>query len=371
MHDWKNCRNILCIRADNMGDVIMTSPAIRALKETYKCRITLLTSKAGSLITSHLPEIDHVLVYDLPWVKATGHNGIDLATLAEKISAENFDAAIIFTVYSQSALPAAMLALMAGIPLRLAYSRENPYQLLTNWVPDREPFDYILHQVERDLKLVKNIGAITSNDSFQITNFAGNEQSADDKLLVNGIEPANPYMILHPGVSEDKRKYPVELWIETGKLLAEKYKMPMLVTGSESECDIATLVADGIGDHAFSIAGELLLGEFIAVVAKAKCIISVNTSTIHIAAATQTPIVVLYAQTNPQHTPWKATYKMLPFSVEKTLKSSNMIVKYVAEKCYSEHLPYPSPEEVVAAAEEFLADNIAAERTIEQAKISH
>lgn len=121
---------------------------------------------------------------------------------------------------------------MAGIPLRRAYSRENPYQLLTDWVPDHEPFDYISHQVQRDLNLVKNIGATTSDDTFQITNFVKNQQSAERLLLHNGIEPIDPYMILHPGVSEDKRKYPIEFWIQTGKLLAEKHKMPLLITGS-------------------------------------------------------------------------------------------------------------------------------------------
>ena len=55
------------------------------------------------------------------------------------LSARRFDAAVIFTVYSQSPLPAALLLLQAGVPLRLAHCRENPYGLLTQWGREREP----------------------------------------------------------------------------------------------------------------------------------------------------------------------------------------------------------------------------------------
>ena len=122
MKDWNECKNILCIRADNMGDVIMTSPALRALKETFGAKITLLTSGSGSLITPHISEVDETVIFDLPWVKSnTLTDGQDLSKLTDQLRNQNFDAAIIFTVYSQSALPAALMVLMAGIPKRAAY----------------------------------------------------------------------------------------------------------------------------------------------------------------------------------------------------------------------------------------------------------
>mgnify|MGYP003350186482 CR=1 FL=1 len=63
-------------------------------------------------------------------------------------------AAVIFTVYSQNPLPAALFATWAGIPLRLAYCRENPYALLTDWVPEPEPESFIRHEVQRQIDLV-------------------------------------------------------------------------------------------------------------------------------------------------------------------------------------------------------------------------
>src|SRR4030095_10678127 len=98
MSEWHQCKNILCIRADNMGDLIMTAPSLRALKQTFGCRITVLTSHMGNVITPFIPEIDEVIVYDLPWIKINECiNTETLFSLIEKIKGHNFDAAVIFT----------------------------------------------------------------------------------------------------------------------------------------------------------------------------------------------------------------------------------------------------------------------------------
>lgn len=344
-------RNVLCVRADNMGDVIMSSPAMRALKESFGCRITLLTSPAGSVVTPYLSCVDEVIVASLPWVKSDGMDNNALLALTEDIRARSFDAAIIFTVYSQSALPAAMLAYLAGVPVRVAYARENAYDLLTHWAPDVEPYERILHQVERDLSLVQMLGARVSDDRLLLE--AGTDIPISGKLEEWGIGSA--FMILHPGVSEAKREYPVDYWIEAGKLLAGEFQMPLLVTGALSEAALAECIADGIGERALSIAGTLDLGEFIQLIVKAACVVSVNTGTIHIAAAMQTPTVVLYAQTNPQHTPWKSPFALLPFSVPRGLRSKNPVIRHVARKLYTEEIPFPRPERVVQGVRHLLA----------------
>ena len=120
---WERAKSILIIRADNMGDLIMSGPAIRALKQTFSSKITLLTSSMAAPITPYLPEIDDVVVFDLPWIKAKEVvANEEIFTLVQQLKKRRFDAAVIFTVFSQSAMPAAMLAYMAAIPLRLAYS---------------------------------------------------------------------------------------------------------------------------------------------------------------------------------------------------------------------------------------------------------
>jgi ADP-heptose:LPS heptosyltransferase len=353
----KQYKNILCVRADNMGDVIMSSVAMRALKQQFDCRITLLTSQAGAAVCRYIDCIDDVIVADLPWVKADRLKEEDLTQIAAEIGKRHFDAAVIFTVYSQSALPAAMLLYMAKVPVRVAYSRENPYGLLSHWVADHEPYEYIAHQVERDLKLVKELGVTTESDKLSLRIYPEDDRQFYEKLnrLIPDIE-SEDYIVLHPGVSEAKRSYPAELWIGVGQQLVQKYGFPLFISGSDDERSLTEKIATGIGAGAISVAGLLTLGEFMCLIDHAHCIVSVNTSTIHIAAARQTPSVVLYAQTNPQHTPWKSPCEVLYFSVPVPLRSNNTVIQYVAKRMYSEPITYPEPTLVVGAVSKLISN---------------
>lgn len=355
MTDWNDCKNILCIRADNMGDLIMSSPAIRALKETFHCKITLLTSAMGNLIAPFLDVIDETIVADVPWIKTKKpQSEKDLFSLIKLLKSYDFDAAVIFTVYSQNPLPGAMLAFMSGIPKRLAYCRENPYYLLTDWIVEKEPYAFIQHQVMRDLNLVKMIKAETEDTRFRLNFSPSAKTSALKKLQHIGVDLQKDWLILHPGVSETKREYPEEEWIKTGKLLKDHLSFQILVTGAASEKTLCEKITYGIGNFTFCLAGLLSIEELIALIAEAPLIISVNTGTVHIAAATQTPIIVLYALTNPQHTPWEVASKVLYFSVKQDLRSKNEVVNYVSQKLMNEETNFPSPQVILMEAKKLL-----------------
>jgi ADP-heptose:LPS heptosyltransferase len=209
--DWKQCKNILCIRADNMGDLLMSSPAIRALKESFDCKVTVLTSSMAYRVAELIPSIDEVIRYDLPWVKS-GHlsEADSIFHISKMLKGRQFDAAIIFTVFSQNPLPSAMLAYMGGIPKRLAYCRENPYNLLTDWRPEKEPYSFIRHQVERDLDLVATVNAFSKNDDIEIVIPANARTAGISKLNEIGVDGSSPWLIIHAPVSERKREYPSE-----------------------------------------------------------------------------------------------------------------------------------------------------------------
>ena len=108
---WRSAREVLCVRLDAMGDVLMTTPAICALRDAVPGRrITLLTSPSGAAIARMIPEIDDVIVYDAPWLKATAprRDSAPDHTMIDRIRDRGFDAAVIFTVFSQNPLPAAL-----------------------------------------------------------------------------------------------------------------------------------------------------------------------------------------------------------------------------------------------------------------------
>jgi ADP-heptose:LPS heptosyltransferase len=311
-----------------MGDLIMSIPAIRALKESFQARITVVTSSMAAGAAALIPEIDQVMIYNAAWNReeTTPEETFGLISV---LRSRAFDAAVIFTVYSQNPLPAALLAFLAGIPRRLAWCRENPYNLLTHWLPDPEPYFHIRHQVVRDLELVASVGATPGDDRLQLSFAPEAWQRAAEKVLSTGVDLDKPWMILHAGVSEKKREYPFGRWLEAAEKILERSERQLILTGTTAEKELVEGLASAVGPSAFALAGKLKLEEFTALIAHAPLVLSVNTATIHIAAATGTPVVVLYALTNPQHTPWRVPFRALPFHPPPELQSSNQVVQYV------------------------------------------
>jgi lipopolysaccharide heptosyltransferase II len=337
-----------------MGDLLMTGPALRALKQSFGCKITVLTSSMAAGIAKLIPEIDEVMIFDVPWVKSNLEpDQENFYDAVKQIREKQFDAAIVFTVYSQNPLPTVMLAYLAGIPKRLAYCRENPYQLLTDWVPDEEPYSLIRHQVRRDLDLVKAVGAVTDEDHLALTVNKNLIQAINQTLTNQGIAIDRPWLIFHPGVSEAKREYPTEQWVTAGQELTSK-GYQILVTGVASEKQLCEQITRQIGDGVVNMAGLFTLEEFVTLISMAPVVVSVNTGTIHISAAAGTPVVVLYALTNPQHTPWKVSCRVLPFQVDENKQSKNEVIRYVNRFLYSEPVEMPDGLAVACAVNELL-----------------
>lgn len=356
--NWQSCKNILVIRPDNLGDLLMSSPALRALKETFGCRITVLTSPLAADASKLIPEIDDTIVTSVPWVRiGKSITPTELISLTEYIRTRDFDACVIFTVYSQNPMPSGLLAWMAGIPKRLSYCRENPYDVINFWVPDQEPYHHILHQVERDLKLVQHVSAQTIDSDIKLKIPDSSYESARSKLdyLIPGV---NDFIVLHAGVSELKRAYPLEKWIQLAKSITVGLHYPVLFTGSASEKPLTDNLQKETGDLSYSTAGMFDLSELAAVIDMSRLLISVNTGPAHIAAGLKVPVIVLYAQTNPQHTPWGTDTRVFEFSVETQNRSKNEVIKYVNKTIYKHQLPYPEVSEIIESVQTLLSKNL-------------
>ncbi|MGE7774888.1 glycosyltransferase family 9 protein [Chitinophaga sp. NPDC101104] len=340
-------KNILVIRLDNMGDVLMSTPAVRALKEHFGAAITLLTSAAGASIAAHIPVVDAIITWEAPWVK--GGDGADIGGMAARLAAMHFDAAVIFTVCTQNPLPAAMLAFMAGIPIRAAYCRENPYALLTHWIPDAEPYETLRHQVLRDLSLAASLGAGMDNEDLSLQSNYPHE-ALRARLKEAGVDTDKPYIVLNCGVSEAKRKYPAASWDAVAREIVATTGMQVICTGMPGDVTEAQRIAGACGPLGFSLAGRLPMEVFLSLVKHAALVLTANTGPAHIAAALGTPVVVAYAKTNPQHTPWNGISSVLYFDVPLMINSRNLAVRFVGRKYFSGDHRVATPENMVAEA---------------------
>ena len=340
---WGEVRKLLCVRLDSIGDVLMTTPAIRACRESFGCRVTLLTSGAGASVARLVPEIDASIPFAAPWMKPLAAP-VDRAMI-RRLRAERFDAAVIFTVFSQSPLPAAYLCYLAGIPLRLAHCHENPYQLLSDWVPDPEPASLVRHEVQRQLDLVGTVGARTGNErlSFSVPEAA--------RATVRALFPggSKPLVVVHPGASAASRRYPPEQFARAADLVIEETGAQAVFTGDVGEQELVRGVQAHMARASLSLVGRLELAELGALIEQADLLISNNTGPAHIAAAVGTPVVDLYALTNPQHTPWRVQSRVLFHDVP-----CRNCYKSVCPAGHHDCLKRVPPEAVATAAMELL-----------------
>lgn len=308
MSGWREARSIAALRLDNIGDVIMLGPALRAIKETSPAaHITLIASRAGAAAASLLPWVDDVMVWRPVWQDVGGRIPFDPArerAMIADLAARRFDAVLIFTSFSQTPHVPGYVCYLAGIPLRAGESKEFGGSTLTDeqrGAPDD------LHQAERNLRLVEHLGFPVRDRRLAVA-LPPEAHAAVARLLVAaGLDPGAPFVLLHPGASAAARRVPVGLAAGLARLLAEA-GWPVLVTGQEREAGLVAAVVDGAGPRVRPLVGRTTLGEFAALVDRAALVVCGNTLPLHLADALDTPVLALYsgtdldAQWRPRHT---------------------------------------------------------------------
>jgi ADP-heptose:LPS heptosyltransferase len=347
---WPTIRNLLVLRLDNIGDVMMTSPALRALRENLPdAKITLMASPSGTLAAPLLTWIDEVLTWRVLW-QDLGRLDFDPQRewqLIDQLRSRQFDAAIIFTSFSQSPHPAALICALAGIPLRLGESKETDVGTLTHPL---SPAPDEMHQVDRNLRLIESVGFNVRDRRLSLHVSEQVQKAAIERLQKSSTHSVPfPYLLLNPWTTCQSRNYAPDRFAAAARQLSEITGWPVVVTGVEKDRDRAQPLLAALGSCAIDRIGATDLSELVALVAGAKLVLTNNTSTMHIADATCTPNVILFAGTE-QESQWRPRH-----SPSRLLRRPT-----VCSPCYCFICPYElqcldiSPETVVAAGLELL-----------------
>lgn len=308
---WQQVRRVLVIRLDNIGDVILLSPSLRAIRQALpQASITLLASPAGSQVAPLLPCLDEVIVHRAVWQDVSGTIAQDFEremALVDELRHGRFDAAIIFTSFSQSPYPPAHVCYLAGIPIRLGQSREFGGNILSHWVQPR-PDD--LHQAERNLHLLEAAGFPVADRHLALHLPPPVQQAADELLRQHDVDPRAPFILLAPGASCPARRYDPGRFAEVARLLVAEKGWPLVITGRAGEEALAApILAATHGRGVVSLVGRTSVGELAALVQSAACVIANDSAAMHMADALNRPVVALYSGTEylsqwrPRQTP--------------------------------------------------------------------
>lgn len=307
MHEWNEAAQLLCVQLGSPGDILMCTPALRALRaQGPGRRVTLLCAPAGATLGPYLPDIDAVLPYAAPWLKDGAGDGC-AARLdwIGGLAAQGFDGAVIFTSYRDSALPAALLCQLAGIPLRAAWCRDTPHGLLTHALADPEPGTMLRHPVQRQLDLVRHLGAEVADKRLCFLPACDDLAAVRNRLHAAGIDPTGRWLALHPGAGPQARRYPEQHWRDLLRMLAERLGCPLVLIGAAHERALIEAIATAPGAHVHSLMGQLGIGELGALLAQASLLVSCNPGTLQLGAAVGAPLVDLTAPSDGLHAPWR------------------------------------------------------------------
>src|SRR5690606_3137865 len=151
------------------------------------------------------------------------------------LRARNFEAAVIFTTFSQNPLPAALLCHLVDIPLRLAHAREKPYSLLSDHVAETEPDGGVRHEVRRQLDLVAQVGARTVDERLSLRVPEATHDCVRRLLRERGFDPGGAWAVVHPGSTAASRRYPPERYADVVRQLVHQHGWQVILTGDAGE----------------------------------------------------------------------------------------------------------------------------------------
>lgn len=282
-------KKILVRSANWIGDGIMTTPAVRTIRENFpRAEISLLAWPWVADVFNSSPHVDRVIIYD----KKGKHRGLKgLIRLSDTLRKYNFDAAILL----QNAFEAAFLAWSSGIPVRAGYKRDGRSPLL-NYGVDPEKSRKDKHQVYYYQNLLSCLGLTAGSAKLFL------RLPEQDKTWAENYRSdltSQPVIGLNPGAAYGPAKcWPAERYADLATLIHRKTGAEFLVFGAPADKKTARAIAEKGRGYIHDLAGETTLSRAMALIAGCDVFVTNDSGLMHVAAATETPLVAIFGSTD-------------------------------------------------------------------------
>jgi ADP-heptose:LPS heptosyltransferase len=289
-------QRILLVRTDKIGDVVLTTPAIAALRAKYpQAKIVGLTSPLASEIYRHNPHLTETIALDP--VQFNGFFGF--WRLVGRLRKEKFEAAVVF----QTKMKVALALLFAGIPIRI-----GPYSKWWSWISynrgRRQSRSAVeMHEADYNIQLLRFFG-ISVADTWEKTHLKvddGVRREAMRFFVEKGISRRFKTVAIHPGMSGSALNWPEHHYVNLARHLVKRYNV--IVTGGPGEGPLVERVFQGIARQQTyapdqpvftKYIGEKGLAETIAVLDQCDAIVAPSTGPMHLAVALGKKVVSIF-----------------------------------------------------------------------------
>lgn len=293
----KNPQKILVRSTNWIGDAVMTTPAVRTIRENFpESEITMLVHPWVSDVFRYSPRVDRLFLYEKKGVHR-GPKG--MLRLAAELREEHFDCAFLL----QNAFEAALITKVAGIPVRAGYTTDARGLLLTHGVP-REQELIGRHQVHYYQRMLLGLGLKLAPTVLELY-IPGFQIEAAHEMLAQRIGPVArraPLIGFNPGAAfGPAKRWPAEKFAQLAELIGRDSEARILIFGSAADSVTAAAIMDRAGkvaDRLIDCTGATSLIEAMALIGECDVFVSNDSGLMHVAAALHTPLIAVFGSTD-------------------------------------------------------------------------
>jgi lipopolysaccharide heptosyltransferase II len=289
----------LLVRPDHLGDVLLTTPAIHALRAARPhAEIHVLVGHWSAEVVAGYPEVDMVLTLPFPGFSRSPKTNWRapyelLVNSARHLRRIGYSSAVILR---PDHWWGAALAKLAGIPERVGYDLPDVAPFLTKAVQHEHQ-----HAVVQNLKLMEKWTGKSEPESSQyyFPVEAFDRAYIDGYLREWGIEPKQPIFCIHPGTGTWVKHWEEDKWAAAADILIEQLDARVVMTGSQHELPLVRRITGQMKHEAVITAGDTRIGQLAALFSRARVVLGPDSGPLHLATAVGVPTVALYGPADP------------------------------------------------------------------------
>ena len=297
-------RRILVVRVDLLGDVVLSTPAVRALRRAYpRAKIDMLVQAPFDGILAGDPDLNRVLVWN-PHVWRNPRNWLRARSWREalmtlgRMRAPRYDLAV-----SVSGDIGSIVTRLSGARRRVGYAGEAYGSFMTDPVPGAR-YQIRKHETRYVLALAAAAGGgVALGDEVPRLSVAPEERVRMRERLAVARErlgATGPVIALHAGARNGQAKrWPARHWATLARLLSDELGAVVTLTGAPNEAPLAGDVERMAGRPLLNLCGQTSLPELKALLAECDLVISGDSGPMHIACALGRPVIALHGPTDP------------------------------------------------------------------------
>lgn len=288
--DVLNRKNILIFKISSLGDIILSTPSIRAVRKRFpKAAIKILVDVKYRKLLEGCPYIDEIIVSDFD----TRDKGLGFLKLAKKLRSENFDISIDLQNNHRSHL----LAFLSMIPMRHGYDNHKLSFLLNRRTSlPAEPMEPVEHQA----RALKSLGITSMEKRLESWPDGESKKWVEGFLRSNWLEEDQKLVGISLSAS---RKWKTKNWgissfQSLSELLARNDGIRVVLLGAASDMSEARKFMKGSTVKPINAVGRTNIPQLISLIARCNALVAGDSSPMHIAAAAGTPFVAIFGPTD-------------------------------------------------------------------------